>query len=170
MARVCAAAFVLVLVGGAWAEEPAKAQGKPIPVDQLLEECEANEVRAEKVYGTQEVIVVGRVVRVMKNRGDGKGEVKDDEYFVVWLGSASADPRRPESFSAGGRLPARLKCLFARSEEGALAKLLRRHEVVVRGTCRPITVRVGPEGQQSERTEVELCGCKVINIKELDRP
>ncbi|MCS6978019.1 MAG: OB-fold putative lipoprotein, partial [Gemmatales bacterium] len=133
-------------------------------VEQLSEEFSSNEVRAEKVYGGKEVSVVGYVARVQKNRGEDGAQVKDEEYYVVWISSAPGDPRLPPGASLARPL-ARIKCLFARTEADTLAKLLPRQEVVIRGSCHPVSVQVGPAGREVERTEVEMRGCKVVSVK-----
>lgn len=159
------------------AEDAAKpAEGEPIPVGRLVEEVRANEVRAEKLYAKKELSVVGRVVRVMKNRGEGGAAVKDEEHYVLMLDAMGPPPRlgmRPASGFGDlpPSLPARIRCFFPRGEADELAKLTSRHQVVVRGVCEPVLVpdpRGG--GPLPDRMEVVLRNCKVVSFREAPEP
>lgn len=183
MARVCAAVLGLVLLGAAWAEEPAKEP--PVPVQQLFETFRNNEARAEKLYVGKEIDVVGIMFRVMKNRETA--EAKEEEYFIGLVTVKDGVPplRVPAEAIGAGRLGnpftrgsmAMVKCYFSRKEINNLAGLSEGQEVVVRGVCEPLQareIRAGfppDEARTVPDYQVVLRNCKIVRVKELpERP
>lgn len=174
MARVLVLAVALLL-GAAWADEPAKPEDKdtPIPVGKLIAVFNENEARAELEFVGKPVQVIGQVYRVERNLGEGVLPVADREYFAITLGDVRGD------LLAFGPGPLPVRCLFPRDQVETLAKLTRGQILVVSGVCqgrylrrdlRFFDARIPPRVERAEA--IELKDCKIVRAEEapLRRP
>lgn len=168
MTRVCVLGLALVLLGAASAEEQAKEP--PIPVEDLFETFRSNEARAEKLYVGKEIDIVGRILRVMKNRRVQEG--KEEDYYIGYVTAPSGliQARAPFNPAGRGRV-VRVRCYFPRTEMDNLAGLTEAQEVVIRGVCQAVPpVPLEPD-DRTEATyspsEVVLRNCKIVRVKEV---
>jgi hypothetical protein len=129
-----------------------KASG--IPIDQLIETFQTNEIRARDSYVGKELTINGEVERVTISRRSRPGK---DQVYVLEL---KTSPRAISSITAN--------FLFDENDRDRLAKLKAGQVVVIQGRCGSPLYFSGDRHNlrpPKDYIEIPFLGCKLVSEK-----
>ena len=126
-----------------------------VPIAQLVEVFQTNEIRAEAVYIGKEIQVSGRVSRVVKSRSGYGPPDREERRWVVELQFKPLDVSHVA-----------VHFYFSEKDQDALADLKAGQEVVIQGTCGPLGIyAANRRNEGKEYIEVQFRNCKLVTAK-----